>query len=294
MDIIRLEAIIEMISIGPKKKSEIASILEEKGLGRDARTIQRDLAKIEESYELKRGRNGVQIVKKLESGNKMFNALVSTVQLQRLFEQNEYLDHIIDYQPKERNFEIIPDLLRAIDQKRIVLFNYKKHGKEVGQRKSVIPLKIREDQGRWYLAGVEVGTEMVKYFGMDRMHQFCVGNIYKDKGINWSGIQKQLEMLKNKIGVSYPTFDNAVIEHIFLEVSDFLIPYWRSKPVHKSQYITEIKKNGFTQVHLKLIPNIDLVKLIYSQVGDVRLIGPKHLKEYIKSEYKNKINKIIC
>jgi len=57
------------------------------------------------------------------------------------------------------------------------------------------------------------------------------------------------------------------------------------KPVHFTQYITGEKRHGFNIVEFVLVPNIDLVKLIVSSLGEVKLIEPDSLKKRIEDNF---------
>jgi hypothetical protein len=107
-----------------------------------------------------------------------------------------------------------------------------------------------------------------------------------------STVIDQVDDFKYRLGVSYPTFGETKREVVQLAVSDFLLNYWRSKPIHTSQRITKEKIDGYTIVTFILIPNIDLIKLIVSGLGDVRLISPIALKKYIQKEYKGLMKNI--
>ena len=61
--------------------------------------------------------------------------------------------------------------------------------------------------------------------------------------------------------------------------------YWKNNPIHPTQQITTEKIDGYTKVTFLLVPNIDLVKLIVSGLGAIKLIGPMGLREYIQNEY---------
>ena len=56
----------------------------------------------------------------------------------------------------------------------------------------------------------------------------------------------------------------------------------------KIQAKTQNEIKDYTMVYFTLIPNLDLIKLIVSGVGDIKLIEPKALKQYIQKKHIDK------
>lgn len=74
---------------------------------------------------------------------------------------------------------------------------------------------------------------------------------------------------------------------ITLGVSDFLLDYWKTRPVHFTQNITGNKNGSLNEVEFLLVPNIDFVKLITSELGELAIIKPLFLKKLIQTDFLN-------
>jgi hypothetical protein len=95
------------------------------------------------------------------------------------------------------------------------------------------------------------------------------------------------------IGINRPIFKDLTPHKIELAISDKYLDYCKTKPLHHTQKITGIRIDGFTVVEYILIPNIDLFKLIISELGDIKLIGSEKVKKYMKKEYNQLMKQIL-
>jgi predicted DNA-binding transcriptional regulator YafY len=71
-------------------------------------------------------------------------------------------------------------------------------------------------------------------------------------------------------------------------VSESYLGYLTNNPVHYTQRISK-KDDDWSIITYNLIPNLDLIKFILSQVGDIKVIEPVNLKKFIRKQYKNLI-----
>lgn len=294
MNINRLELIRQIIGRRAMKTSEIILELEKEGFEVSAKTVQRDIKHLEEIYDIERSNSGIRLGREISTERKVLRKFSKRLLLNKEINANRSNGHILSSRPLMQNLDELILCLRAIEENRILTFKYRNQHKGENKSRQVYPLKLKEDQGRWYIAGVEMnGDLLVKYFGIDRLSKTKIGDQYS-KNLNKNPeVIMQLENLTKRLGVSYPIFKDDKPERIELWVSDFLLPYWKETPVHESQKITSYRKNGYTKVHLNLIPNIDLIKLIISQLGDVKLIGPQRLKNHIRESYGNFMETIL-
>lgn len=125
---------------------------------------------------------------------------------------------------------------------------------------------------RWFLFGKSKEYETITNLALDRIETILVANgEYTETNIDFN------EYFEDVIGVTIP---NDTIENIILKVDTSLISYMTTKPIHGSQKIKEI--DNVFELHLKLIPNYELVTLLLSFGEKIQVLEPMSLVEKIK------------
>jgi predicted DNA-binding transcriptional regulator YafY len=191
---------------------------------------------------------------------------------------------------------ILPSILKSITSRTSISFIYQKYNSKNKTNRRVAPLVLKEYNGQWHLLAFEFSSNMCKEFGCDR-----IKNLKANEPFGRELIEKnRLKIIdfKNTLGASMPLsewepskpyFKTLSTEQIILEVSEDYLPYLRNNPIHYSQHCSNELKNGFTKVYFKLIPNLELIKFILTQQGDIKIIEPINLKTFIREHYKNLI-----
>lgn len=194
-----------------------------------------------------------------------------------------YKKYVIDGESKSEGIDMLRFLFKAIDEKLTISFVYHKFKKDKTNR-VIAPLQLKVSQNRWYIIGFDVQKNALRVFGLDRVKDLKLGKQFKADDIPASALA-ELDLQKYYLGVTSRITEKERKLLITLGVSDFLIEYWKIKPIHFTQRITGKKSQGYNLVEFILVPNIDLVKLIVSSLGEVKLLGPAHLVERVKTLY---------
>jgi len=279
-----------------RTKKQILKHLEESGISIVPKTVERDFNSLKNlGYGIEHFPGRGYILKHYEEfQSDLLNRINSKTKLNKIMgEETELSDYILDNSVQMEGIDLIPEIFKGFKEKRQIEFDYKKHTELGSTYRKVIPLWLKEDKDLWYLIAVPIGEKTVKVFGLDRIKNLKITSVYDASQIT-SDIIEQTDNFRYRLGVSRPTFlENPKRELIELAVSDFLLPYWKSKPVHPTQRITNQKNEGYTIVSFVLVPNIDLIKFIVSGLGDIKLIRPVALKQYIGQKYDNLMEKIV-
>ena len=297
-NIVRLTTIKYFLSQTYKTKKELLEFLEEKGEFVSARTLERDLKQLKENL-------GFELIYKKNKGYFIDTAQSSDIELLERFdevvkllnltsENSEALKYILNTSPVMSGINQLPTLFEAFKEKRILSFDYRKFNETLESNKTrmVIPLWIKEHIGRWYLMALPIDGNEIRVFGIDRIHDIKKLEFY-DESIITEDIQKQVDNYKFMIGINKPIFKDLTPHKIELAISDKYLDYCKTKPLHHTQKITSSTIDGFTVVEYILIPNIDLFKLIISELGDIKLIGSEKVKKYMKKEYNQLMKQIL-
>lgn len=185
----------------------------------------------------------------------------------------------------------IPIILDSIIKSTKLKFTYCKFAGQISTVREVIPLKLVEDSHRWYLVAYDENKDGVRVFGIDRIDGIEQSEIFNRANIPPSILAKA-DLYYHKIGVSPELFTENPdkIYEITLAVRAIYLPYISTKKLHHSQIITNEITNGFTLVKIKVIPTRDLLRHLSSELGDIKIVEPNELINYIKKERPELIN----
>jgi predicted DNA-binding transcriptional regulator YafY len=290
----RLTLLLNYIKGTHKTKKQIISYFEDHEIIISNKTLERDLNFLKDwGYELTYSPKGYIIDKQCGFENELFRRFNELFKIKEIIDkESEFLDYVLDTSTEMIGIELLPELFSAFKLKRIVTFKYRKFDNDEESTRTLLPLWLKEHEERWYLIGVEEEKTEIRIFGLDRIKDLKLLETYNQELIT-ADIVKQIDNLKYMIGITRPTFGTLKREFIELGVSDYLLKYWKSKPIHVTQHITNKKIENFTIVEFTLIPNITFIKLIVSGLGKIKLISPKSLKKNIKDEYGQLIKTIL-
>lgn len=294
----RLTTIKYFISKTYKTKVEILKYLEENGEIISARTLERDLKqlKIDLGFDLNYKKNqGYYIEVSSDFDSELLLRYDEVIKVSNLTNtHSEFIKYIFNTVPVMNGINLLPDLFSALKEKRIIQFNYQKFSDKENtvSLRIVVPLCLKEHNGRWYLMALPTNGNEIRVFGIDRIYDVNKLEIY-DEFLITENIQKQINNYKYMIGINKPIFKDLTPHKIELAISDTILNYCKTKPLHHTQYITNKRIDNYTIVEYILIPNIDLFKLIVSELGDIKLIGSEKVKKYMEKEYKQLMRQIL-
>lgn len=271
-----------------RSKKEFLNHLETKDISISQRTLSRDFNDLESfgysvTYESQKRKH---IITDEYADEK--NLMDRYIELRTLksFKENYteyYQKYVIDEESKSEGVDLITELFEALDKNLSISFDYQKFNGDFSVRE-ICPLQMKVSQNRWYILGFDKTHKGFRAFGLDRIQKLEISSAFDPKTIDES-VFEDLKLQKFCLGITKPLFKSKTKEKITLEVTDFLIEYWKSKPIHFTQEITGERKDGFNTVEFILVPNIDLIKLIVSSLGEIKLIKPQSLKDYIREHY---------
>lgn len=178
------------------------------------------------------------------------------------FEENEFLEGL----------EFIPDLYNAILYKKVLNVSYKNFKTEKPTCITIYPYYLKQYNMRWFLFGKSDDFETITNLALDRIVSIePVTKEYINSDIDFN------EYFYDVIGVTVP---NDNVETIIFEISESLLPYLKTKPIHGSQIIKKIEGKNCLQI--KVIPNYELETLILSFGDNIQVIEPVVLVEKVK------------
>jgi len=297
----RLNLIIDILKRNRLTKAKLKDILENFDVYVSEKTLQRDFNIIKDlgydlrpnsSYELSIEND---ITHEIDVLNKVKDQMNSSGLHQFITDENTL------QRPPSISSGILPIILKSITNRISISFVYQKINSNDKSTRHVAPLVLKEYNGQWHLLAFELDSvdSMAKVFGCDRIGSLSSQEQF-EINLTDNNSQKIIDF-KNTLGASMPLsewehskpyFETQSTETIILEVNEGYLPYLKNNPVHYSQHILNEQEGDFTKVYFKLIPNLELIKFILAQQGDIKIIEPVNLKKFVSEHYKNLISDI--
>lgn len=212
-----------------------------------------------------------------ESLNGIFDKLETDIHLKT----KETVAEVIDFEKftSHQGLQFLNGLMEAIIQQTVVTIAYKSFVNETAVNHQIHPYFLKEYQHRWYVLGYTERKEAIITLALDRIQSV--------------DIEPELTFIQNT-KYDLKTFFDKVIgitasstssEEVILSFSPMSGKYFKSQPFYP---IYEVIEDSDTQLLVKmdLHINYELEKLILSNLGGVKVISPKSLKEAIDEKVK--------
>lgn len=181
------------------------------------------------------------------------------------FEDNEFL----------KGIELLNPLYHHIANNQTLDIKYQGFNSDKENTFNISPYYLKQYNNRWFLFGHNHQFDKLQNLALDRMVDIQPSKTtFKICEIDFK------EYFEDIIGVSNDESKEAV--DVKIELSENIIPYISSKPIHGSQKI----KDNILHLHVKL--NYELEALILSYGEKMCVLEPKELASVIKE----RVNKI--
>lgn len=174
---------------------------------------------------------------------------------------------------KSLGTEHIYGIIHAIQNLAILQFTHQKHWDNFSTQREVKPIAVKESQQRWYLVALEIRTNTVKTFGLDRITNLKITDT-KFKPISYD-VEKEFQ---HALGVE--TYEPA--EKVVLEFSKQQGNYIKTFPLHESQRIVEETENT-VELEIFIHTTNDILMELLKYGSNVKVLSPISLQNKIKN-----------
>ncbi|MEC5394439.1 helix-turn-helix transcriptional regulator [Bergeyella sp. RCAD1439] len=184
------------------------------------------------------------------------------------FEENQYL----------KGIEYLNPLYHFILKKTTALIEYKGFQHSQSKKIPLSPYFLKQYNNRWFLFGWNHQLDTLQNMPLDRIVavETCEQD-YRENTIDFNDYFDEI------IGVTNDP--NLPLEKVTIELSDAILPYIQSKPLHGSQKIMG------NLLHLEVKINYELKALILSHGENMSVLTPQSLVDQLKTTIeKMKIN----
>ncbi len=181
------------------------------------------------------------------------------------FDQNNFL----------KGLEFITLIYNSILYKKAINIEYKSFKQDISQSIIFHPYFLKQYNNRWYVFGKNDASQFIMNLALDRITTIeeSTKKYIANKSIDFN------EYFEDIIGVTLN--NDSEVENVVIKVSNELLPYIKTKPIHGSQ---KLKEQGLSHalISIDVIPNYELESLILSYGEGVEVLYPKPLRDKIK------------
>ena len=184
---------------------------------------------------------------------------------------------------KSRGLEHLNGILHAIQNKKIISFNYTKYWDEIPQKRVLEPYALKEFRYCWYLLANEKNGKdfQIKTFGLDRISDFEISSSsFKKENFNPN------EVFQNSFGIISTLHETP--EEIVISFTSHQGKYIKSLPLHHSQEILIDDENEL-RIKLNLVPTFDFEQELLQHSEHFKIISPKNFKDRMNEIWKNSL-----
>jgi predicted DNA-binding transcriptional regulator YafY len=175
--------------------------------------------------------------------------------------------------------EHIDQLMRAIENRNQILFDYQSFTSEEVKRRKVSPLLLKEYRNRWYLICFDIVRDRISTFGLDRMRNLELSDLKFQVPLDFNPDY----YFQHTVGI---TVTGSLPEKVVFKASTLAAKYIDTDPIHASQVkLKEGKKR--VSFELRVMITEELIRLFLSYGSSVEILEPESLREEMKLRVRN-------
>ncbi|MDY6421110.1 MAG: WYL domain-containing protein [Succinivibrio dextrinosolvens] len=235
-------------------------------------------------------------VNKLQSTIDMlgrFRGSAANVWLEEVISNLEYrfglksnAEHLVSFEQNEelKGIENLAEIIDSTVNHQTLEITYLTfRGKEITM--IIYPYYVKQYNGRWFLYGLNDELDKISNLALDRIQNFHKSSLpfKKNEKYDFSTYYDDV------VGVTVPD-DDVKIETFGLRFSKNRFPYVASKPIHKSQTITDVDN---CEIELKVRPTRELDQQIFSFIPDVEVLYPEWYRLQIREKIEENLKKYL-
>lgn len=219
---------------------------------------------------------------------KNLSGLVTKLEKAVKFQLYEETAHYISFEkvPYYKGTELIDFFIEAIEDRRIVSFDYLSFKSEQLINHSINPYILKEHTNRWYIIGFVSEYNSFTLFALERIIQN--ENLILSEETFRRNKEFDIEkMFRYTYGMT--VLSEKKPEKIRLEFTSLQGKYFESKPFCQYSIIEKTSENLI--IETELIINYELIRKIASFGSGVKIVTPSSLKNDVISFFNDAINK---
>jgi predicted DNA-binding transcriptional regulator YafY len=175
-----------------------------------------------------------------------------------------------DANPYLKGLEFLTPLYNYIKNQQVLKISYKSFKYQEQYDYIISPYHLKQYNNRWFLFGWNHAIEKIQNLPLDRILTIVTDSVpYIKTSVNFN------EYFDDIIGVTND--EMQPIKRIKIKLSDHILPYLASKPIHHSQIIS----GNILTIKVKI--NYELESIILSYAEHLTILEPASLVEIINT-----------
>lgn len=184
-----------------------------------------------------------------------------------------------------KGLHYLDEVYQAIIKKVALVITYKSFKSREENKFHFHPFILKEFNNRWFLIGKKKGSQPITNLALDRI-------IAIDYDFNLPYLEEDFDAdlyYKNVIGVTV----NSGLQprKIELWIDEINAPYVLTKPLHPTQRLIRQNDDGTIIVHLLVIPNYEMERLLLGFGCGIEVLKPENLRNRMKKNLQMALEK---
>ncbi len=185
--------------------------------------------------------------------------------LKELFEKETLLE--TEKHPQIGGIELISDILEAISKKKIIEIEYHKFD-DVIKSHRLKPILLKEDKQLWYIIGINVKSDRLITFALDRIIDVTITEeLYDEVPFN------SKEYFKYSFGITVTEEDPI---DVIISFNPEQGNYLKTLPIHPSQIVLEDTTDKFV-IQVAVKPSYEFYSKIFSYGSSATVLAPESI-----------------
>lgn len=191
----------------------------------------------------------------------------------------------LDKNEKLKGLHFLDEIYQAIIKKVVLRITYKSFKSREENTFLFYPFILKEFNNRWFLIGKKRKQAPVSNLALDRI--ISIDYDFQTPYLNEAFDAEQF--YKNVVGVTVNT--GLKPRKIELWIDKTHAPYVITKPLHSSQRVIETYEDGSVKIHLFLIENYELERLLLGFGDGLEVLEPPRIRNRLKAILQKSLEK---
>lgn len=182
----------------------------------------------------------------------------------------------LDKNEKLKGLHYLDEIYQAIIKKMVLIITYKSFKSREETVFHFHPFILKEFNNRWFLIGKKKATQPITNLALDRI-------VSIDYDFNLPYIEEDFDAevyYKDIIGVTVNSGLQPRRIELWIDAKN--APYVITKPLHSSQRLIKENEDGSVIVHLFILPNYEMERLLLGFGDSIEILRPESLRNRMK------------
>lgn len=191
----------------------------------------------------------------------------------------------LDKNENLKGLHYLDEIYQAIIKKMVLIITYKSFKSREETKFPFHPFILKEFNNRWFLIGKKKASQPVTHLALDRI-------VSIDYDFNLPYLEEDFDAesyYKDIIGVTVNSGLQPRRIELWIDASN--APYVITKPFHSSQRIIKENEDGSIIVHLFVIPNYEMERLLLGFGNCLEILRPEGLRNRMKKTLQKAISR---